>query len=65
MNHRGTVATKNLKRTLLGNTETSEIMFVKLNFSKPKKGESTKKRKRLSADRKSKEIQKLDVKMRA
>ena len=34
-------------------------MFVKLNFSQSKKRESTKKRKRLSADRKRKKIQKL------
>ena len=59
MNHRGTAATTNRIRTLLENIEAFGIMFVKLNFSQPKKGESTKKRKRLSADRIRKEIQKL------
>ena len=59
MNHRRTVVTTNRRRTLLENIEASETMFVKLNFSQPKKGESTKKRKRLSADRKREEIQKL------
>ena len=55
-------AATNRKRTLLGNIEASGTMFVKLNFSQPKKGESTKKRKRLSAERKRKEIQKLKCK---
>ena len=59
MNHRGTVATTNRRRILLGNIEAFGTMFVKLNFSQSKKGESTKKRKSLSADRKRKEIQKL------
>ena len=49
----------NRRRTLLGNIEAFGTTFVKLNFSQPKKGKSTKKRKRLSADRKRKEIQKL------
>ena len=60
MNHRGTVATTNRRRTLLGNIEASGTMFVKLNLSTPKKGESTEKGTRLSADIKSKEIQKLE-----
>ena len=51
MNHRGTFATTNRRRTLLENIEAFGTMFVKLDFSQPKKGESTKKRKRLSADR--------------
>ena len=59
MHHKGIVATTNRRRTLLGDIEESGTMFVKLNFSQPKKGESTKKRRRLSADRKRKEIQKL------
>ena len=59
MRLQGTVATTNWRRTLLRNIEASWTMFVKLNFSQPKKGESTKKQKRLSADRKRKEIQKL------
>ena len=40
MNHRGTVATTNRRRTLLGNIEGFGKMFVKPNFSQPKKGES-------------------------
>ena len=57
MNHIGTVQkTTNRRRTLLENIEASGTMSV---FSQSKKGESTKKRKRLPADRKRKEIQKL------
>ena len=59
MRFEGSLALTNQRRTLSGNIEASGTMFVKLNFSQPKKGESTKKRKRLASDRKRKEIQRL------
>ena len=52
MNHRGTVATKKPEKNIVGKIEAPGTMFVTLNFSNPKQGGSTKKRKRLSADRK-------------
>ena len=60
MNHGGTAATTNQKRTLLGNIEASGTMFVKLNFSQLKRGESTKKRKRPSADRQKEENSEIE-----